>query len=162
MSKKYVVVNGATLKCQFNVEKKTDVLKVKSHKKHFANDKEAQKKLIATSKEIGQTMEKNSFGKCQMQPDGKGDFLPCQAVITQWNNAYQKVILSNQGQILTEDSKATCPIGGPDCITIEHHGQKIEPGKQNAMSAKPYLSNQINPLVNMKKFQNELVDDDIV
>lgn len=44
MSKKYVVVNGATLKCQFNVEKKTDVLKVKSHQKHFANDKEAQKK----------------------------------------------------------------------------------------------------------------------
>ncbi|CAN1502063.1 Protein of unknown function DUF4280 [Flavobacteriaceae bacterium] len=156
MSEKHIVVQGATVKCKFSVEPKLDKLKVKTQSKHYANDKDASKKLIATDKEIGQTLEKNTFGKCKMQPNGSGDYLPCQAVITKWSGFYDKVTLSNKGKILLESSKATCPIGGPDCITVDKHGQKAEPGKQNAKKAKPQVSNQINPLVNKAKFQAEV------
>ncbi|EKT3967174.1 DUF4280 domain-containing protein [Flavobacterium psychrophilum] len=162
MSEKHIVVQGATVKCKFSVEPKLDKLKVKTQSKHYANDKDASKKLIATDKEIGQTLEKNTFGKCKMQPNGSGDYLPCQAVITKWTGFYDKVTLSNKGKILLESSKATCPIGGPDCITVDKHGQKAEASKQNAKKAKPQVSNQINPLVNMAKFQAEVNETDSV
>lgn len=156
MSEKHIVVQGATVKCKFSVEPKLDKLKVKTHSKHYANDKDASKKLIATDKEIGQTLEKNTFGKCKKQPNGSGDYLPCQAVITKWSGFYDKVTLSNKGKILLESSKATCPMGGPDCITVDKHGQKAEPSKQNAQKAKPQVNNQLNPLVNTTKFQAEV------
>jgi hypothetical protein len=162
MSEKHIVVQDATVKCKFSVEPKLDKLKVKTQNKHYANDKNASKKLIATDKEIGQTLEKNTFGKCKMQPNGSGDYLPCQAVITKWTGFYDKVTLSNKGKILLESSKATCPIGGPDCITVDKHGQKAEASKQNAKKAKPQVSNQINPLVNMAKFQAEVNETDSV
>ena len=162
MSEKHIVVQDATVKCKFSVEPKLDKLKVKTQSKHYANDKDASKKLIATDKEIGQTLEKNTFGKCKMQPNGSGDYLPCQAVITKWTGFYDKVTLSNKGKILLESSKATCPIGGPDCITVDKHGQKAEASKQNAKKAKPQVSNQINPLVNMAKFQAEVSGTDSI
>jgi hypothetical protein len=58
---------------------------------------------------------------------------------------------------LIEDSKATCPIGGKDCIEVVHHGQKIELSKTNVMKARVMLSNQINPLIDMESLQNKLV-----
>lgn len=156
MSEKHIVVNGAFLKCKFSVEPKLDKLKVKTQSKHYANDKNAEKKLIATDKEIGQTLDKNTFGKCKMQPDGSGDYLPCQATITKWNSVYEKITLSNKGKILLEDSKGTCPIGGNDCIEIANHGQKAEPSEQNFINADPNIHNLINPMFDMGEFQNEL------
>ena len=151
MSEKHIVVQGATLKCKFSVEPKTDKLKVLSHKKEYANDKDGSEKLIATDKEIGQTLEKNTFGKCKMQPNGSGDFLPCMAVITKWSNVYEKVTLQNKGKILLENSKATCPIGGPDCISVDKHGQKTQGSSQNTKNANATVHKQINPLSNLKK-----------
>lgn len=162
MSEKHVLVQGATVKCKFSVEPKLDKLKVKTHSKHYANDKDAEKKLIATDKEIGQTLEKNTFGKCKMQPNGSGDYLPCQATITKWSGFYDKVTLSNKGKILLESSKGTCPVGGPDCITVDKHGQKAEPGKQNAKEAKPQVDNQINPLANTKSLKKSLEESDSI
>lgn len=156
MAKKHLLVQGATLKCIFSVEPKIDTLKVKSQSKHFANDKDAERKLIATTKEIGQTLEKNTFGKCKEQPSGH-DYLPCQVVINEWSGYYEKVTLSNQGKILLEDSKAMCAIGGKDCIEVVNHGQQVEISPSNAMSARTMLLNQINPLVDMGAFQNSLV-----
>jgi len=156
MSEKHIIVNDATLKCKFSVEPKLDKLKVKTQKKHYANDKDGNEKLIATDKEIGQTLEKNTFGKCKMQPNGSGDYLPCQATITKWSSFYEKVTLSNQGKILLEDSKATCPKGGTDCIEITKHGQIAEPSEQNFINADPDIHNMINPIVDMEEFQNEL------
>ena len=163
MSAKHVVVQGATVKCKFSVEPKLDKLKVKTHSKHYANDKDAANKLIATDKEIGQTLEKNTFGKCKMQPNGSGDYLPCQAVITKWSGFYEKVTLSNKGKILIEDSKATCPIGGADCIEVDKHGQKAEVSKQNVKNAKPEIQKQINPMVDIEElFQRKHTDEGIL
>lgn len=163
MSGKHVVVQGAAIKCKFSVEPKFDILKIKTHRKHYANDKVAEKKLIATDKEIGQTLEKNTFGKCKKQPNGSGDYLPCQAVITKWSGFYEKVTLSNKGKILLEDSKGTCPIGGPDCIIVDKHGQKAELNKQNLKNAKPEVQKQINPMVDLKElFAVEHTDEGIL
>ena len=163
MSEKHIVVQGATVKCKFSVEPKLDKLKVKTQSKHYANDKDAADKLIATDNDIGQTLEKNTFGKCKMQPNGSGDFLPCQAVITKWSGFYEKVTLSNQGKILLEDSKGTCPIGGPDCILIDNHGQKAEVSEQNVKKANPQVNSQINPLVDVTElYEIPHTDDGII
>lgn len=156
MAKKHIVVQGAALQCYFSVEPNKDILNVKSQNKHFVNDKDADRKLIATTKEIQQTLEKNTFGKCKKQPSGN-DYFPCKTIITEWSGFYEKITLSNQGKILIEDSKATCPIGGKDCIKIVNHGQKVEPTTLNFMNGRTMVLNQINPLVNMAKFQNDLV-----
>lgn len=154
MSEKHIVVQGAECKCKFSVEPKIDKLKVLSQTKDYANDKDASKKLIATDKEIGQTLEKNTFGKCKLQPTSS-DYLPCKAVITKWSGFYEKVLLSNQGKILLEDSKATCPIGGPDCISITKHGQKSEGSSQNAQNANEDVQSQLNPMVDIKKMDEK-------
>lgn len=155
MAKKHIVVQGATVKCQFSVAAQTDILKVLTHTKHFANDHESEKKLIATNKDIGKTLEKNTFGKCKKQPSGN-DYLPCQVQIIKWNGVYEKITLSNKGKILLEDSKATCPKGATDCISITKHGQKAEVTKTHFMKADSMISNIINPLFDMAEFQNEL------
>lgn len=149
MSEKHIVVQGATCKCKFSVEPKTDKLKVKTQTKHYANVNEGGDKLIASDKEIGQTLEKNTFGKCKKQPAGN-DFLPCQAQITKWSGTYEKMILSNKGKVLLEDSKATCPMGAPDCIEITKHGQVTETSEQNFKNANPIVHNLINPMVDVK------------
>ena len=154
MSEKHIVVQGAECQCKFSVEPKKDILKVLSQTKDYANDKDASKKLIATDKEIGQTLEKNTFGKCKLQPTSS-DFLPCMAVITKWSGFYKEVTMSNKGKILLEDSKATCPIGGPDCISITKHGQKTEASSQNAQNANEDVQSQLNPMVNIKKMDKE-------
>jgi hypothetical protein len=155
MAEKHFVVQGATCECKFSVEPKIDKLKVKTHSKHYANDKDGKDKLIGTDKEIGQTLEKNTFGKCKMQPNGSGDYLPCQAVITKWSGFYEKVILSNKGKILLEDSKATCPIGGPDCITIKNHGQVAEVSKQNVKNSDNEINAQIFPGIDLSNLETK-------
>jgi uncharacterized protein (TIGR02594 family) len=147
MADKHIVVQGAKLKCQFSVEPKTDVLKVNSHSRESANDKEGTEKYIATTMEIGgQTLEKNTFGKCKKQPNGSGDFLPCIPMLTKWEDEYENVTLSNGGKILLEDSKATCPMGAPGCITVENHGQTGEGSQQQVKQGNNNAQNQANPV----------------
>jgi Domain of unknown function (DUF4280) len=156
MAEKHVVVHGASCQCKFSEAPQKDKLKVLTQTKEFANDQDGSKKLIATDKEIGQTLEKNTFGKCTLQPTNSGN-LPCQAVITQWSGMYEKVIFEeNKGKILLEDSKATCPIGGPDCISITDHGQKTTGSAQNSKNANKTVQKQINPLSNLKDNPKEL------
>ncbi|WP_165750319.1 DUF4280 domain-containing protein [Cellulophaga sp. Z1A5H] len=157
MSSKYMVVQGALCECQFGDF--PDKLKVMSQNKIYANDSKASNKLIASTMEIGgSTFEKNTFGQCKMQPTGSS-FKPCQIVITQWDGAYKNVELANGGQILLEDSKATCPMGGSPCISILQHGQTNE---QNISSEENAVVEQINPLVTMEDLQAPELEDEII
>lgn len=149
MSEKHIVVHGATVKCQFSVESKTDELEVKTNPENYVNDKEGNEKAVATNKDIGATCKKGTFGKCKLQPNGSGDFLPCQCIILEWIAFYKNVKLRNGGNPLLEDSKATCPIGGPGCISIDNHGQKVSGSKTNGKNANKKVHTQINPLVNI-------------
>ena len=145
MAEKHIVVQGAICKCQYG--QAPDTLKVLSHDKEYANDKDASKKRIATTKEIGgATLEKNTFGNCMKI--GGNPPPPCKPVITEWKDFYNKVTLSNGGNILLEDSKAVCAIAGTPCIEIIDHGQRTEASAQNFKNANKEIQRQINPLVN--------------
>ena len=148
METKHLVCQGATCMCDFGSA--PDKLKVNSHKREFINDREGKQKLIASTKDIGATFEKNTFGPCKKQPKGSG-FKTCQAVVSEWSGFYEKVTLVNEGKILLEDSKATCPIGGANCIKITLHGQVNAPSSDNVKEVKKQVMAELNPMVDMEK-----------
>jgi hypothetical protein len=152
MAQKHIVCHGAICMCNFGSA--PDKLMVKSHKKEFINDKDGSQKLVASDKEIGATFEKNTFGPCQKQPI-PGGYKPCQAVVTKWSNFYKNVTLQNKGKILLENSKATCPIGGSDCIKITFHGQVNAPAANSVKNANQEVVAAINPVVDMEELENE-------
>ena len=154
MSQKHLVCQGATCQCQFG--NAPDKLKVLTQTKAFINEKEPQEKLVATTADVGATFEKNTFGLCQMQPLPGGGYKPCQAMVTQWSGAYENVTYEeNNGHPLLEDSKATCPIGGKDCISIINHGQVAEITNRNLHSADPIKMDMINPFMDFATFRNQ-------
>ena len=109
--------------------------------------------MVATTADVGATFEKNTFGLCQMQPLPGGGYKPCQAMVTQWSGAYENVTYEeNNGHPLLEDSKATCPIGGKDCISIINHGQVAEITNRNLHSADPIKMDMINPFIDFREF----------
>jgi len=151
MSEKHLVCQGATCQCQFG--KTPDKLKVLTQTKHFINDTEGAKKLIATQMDLGKTFEKNTFGSC-----AKLNNNPCQVVVSEWKGFYDKVkIAENSGNPLLEDSKATCPIGAPDCITITNHGQTAAVSEQNIQNADDETLGILLPLVNLKELKSKLL-----
>ncbi|PWN70525.1 DUF4280 domain-containing protein [Chryseobacterium phosphatilyticum] len=156
MAEKHIVVQGAICKCQFG--QAPDKLKVLTHQKEYANDKDASKKLIVTTKEIGgATFEKNTFGNCTKNG---GPPPPCKIMVTEWQNFYDKVQLSNGGFIIVEDSKAICAVAGSPCIEIIDHGQRTEASQQNFKNANPEVQQQINPLVDAEEMRKEEKNDE--
>jgi hypothetical protein len=153
MGSKHMVCHGAICQCNFGAT--PDKLVVSSHQKEFINDQDGSKKFLASSKEIGAAVfEKNTFGPCQKQPTPGGN-KPCQAVVQEWSGVYEKITLSNKGKILLEDSKATCPIGGPDCIKITFHGQVNAPAPSSVKKANKEVMQVLNPVVNRDDFEEE-------
>lgn len=151
MSEKHVVVQGAECECQHG--DMPDKLKVASHSYEYANDKDGSEKLIATTLEIGQPFEKNTFGNCKLQPTPSG-YKTCQPNITEWQDFYEDVIMKNGGNILLEDSMAICAIAGSPCVKVTDHGQVTEAGEQNMKNADEDTSAQLNPLVNPSEISN--------
>lgn len=143
MGKEFVVVQGALCECQNGDF--PDKLKVLSHTKYYASDQTAGDKLIATTMEIGGgTFEKNTFGQCKLQPTGSS-FKPCQIVVNKWDKPYKNLDLGNGGQVLTEKSKAICPIAGSPCISVIQHGQSTE-GSVSGGNQDENVLNQLNPI----------------
>lgn len=157
MSEKHLVCQGAICKCQFGTV--PDKLRVKTQSKRYINDKEGIEKLMATHVDIGKTFEKNTFGSCAKMNNN-----PCQVTVTQWSGYYQNITLEdNNGKALLEDSKATCPIGSPDCITIVHHGQTAEISQQNIDHVRPEVLAQLFPFIDLKEKEEDAEgEEDIV
>ena len=151
MNQKHLVCQGALCKCNFGTT--PDKLLVKTQNKHYINDKDATEKLTATHKDLGKTFEKNSFGSCSKLNNN-----PCQVTIVEWSGFYEKIRLEiNQGKALLETSKATCPIGSKDCITILNHGQIAEISKNNINNARQEVINELFPFINLKDDENEIL-----
>ncbi|MDC8106043.1 MULTISPECIES: DUF4280 domain-containing protein [Chryseobacterium] len=149
MSLKEKVVQGALCQCQFGTT--PDTLKVLTQQKFFINDLNGSSKLAATHKDIGSTFEKNSFGSCKKKLN-----TPCVAVVTEWSGYYEKEKYSPpDGYVLLEDSKATCPIGGKDCISIIKTGQIGEPSKSNIKKADEELQSHVNPVINISQHDTQ-------
>ncbi|WP_237276957.1 PAAR-like protein [Tenacibaculum ovolyticum] len=143
-----LVCYGAECECQFG--NAPDKLIVETQSKRYINDPDGAEKLMATNKEIGQPFEAKTFGQCKMQPT-PGGYKPCQPMITEWQDFYDKVTLSdNGGNPLLEGSKAICAISGAPCVSITYHGQTGEPVAQNFKQEEKEedTASQINPLVN--------------
>lgn len=150
MSEKHLVCQGATCKCKFGTV--PDKLMVKTQTKRYINDKEGKKKLTATHKDIGKTFEKNTFGNCAKMNNN-----PCQAVVTEWTGFYDKIVIEdNKGKVLLEDSKATCPIGGKDCIDIINHGQKSEVTAGNFKNANPEVLVEACPFIDFTEVSDNM------
>lgn len=143
MAEKHIVVQGAVCMCNFGAT--PDKLKVLTQHKEYINDTNGSQKLIASTLDIGPTFEKNTFGPC-----AKLRKKPCTAIVLQWKGFYEDITLSNGGQILLEDSKASCPIGGSDCIKIVFHGQTAEISVQNFKNVDIETNNLLNPAVNIE------------
>ena len=160
MSEKHLVCQGAICSCNFGTF--PDKLKVLTQSKRFINDKDGSTKLMATNMDIGAaTFEKNTFGPCKMQPIPGGGYKPCQIIVTAWSGFYEKITLQdNGGKALLEDSKATCPIGGPDCIKIDNHGQISEVSAQNLKNADEEVLAELMPFVDLKEVEGEIAEDD--
>ncbi|MCF6350554.1 MAG: DUF4280 domain-containing protein [Flavobacteriaceae bacterium] len=150
MSTGHVVVEGAICKCKFGFT--PDSLVVQTQNKAFINDSVASKKLIGNTMDLGIPFQAKTFGKCKLQPTSSSH-LPCVPAITQWTDFYDKVYLSNNGQILTEKSKATCAIAGSPCIEFIWHGQTAGIASTAIEEADEEVQSQLNPLVNTKKME---------
>lgn len=148
MSTGHVVVHGAMCKCKFGMT--PDTLVVLSQQKAYINDSAGSQKLIGNTMDIGMPFQAKTFGQCKLQPT-TGGYLPCVPAITQWQEFYDKVELSNMGQILTEKSKATCAIAGAPCVEFTWHGQTAAPGSSNVAEANEEEHSHLNPLVNVQK-----------
>lgn len=143
MSQKHLVCQGALCKCNFGTT--PDKLKVLTQSKRYINDKDGSEKLMATHKDIGKTFEKNTFGSCSKMNNN-----PCQVVVIEWSGFYEKITLEdNKGKALLEDSKATCPIGSKDCITIIKHGQTAEVSQQNVDNANKEVITELCPFMDL-------------
>ena len=148
MATKHLVVDGAICMCNFGAT--PDLLKVVANNKEYANDALGAKKLIASTMDIGSPFYAGTFGVCATTR------AVCKSSVIQWSGYYSKTQLSNSGYPLLEDSKATCPIGGPDCIRIVFHGQITEINKPNLFVAKPQITKILNPAVKMSEIWDEL------
>jgi hypothetical protein len=116
--------------------------------KRYINDKDGSEKLMATHKDIGKTFEKNTFGSCAKMNNN-----PCQVIVTEWSGYYEKITLEdNKGKALLEDSKATCPIGSKDCITIIKHGQTAGVSSQNVKNADKEAVAELCPMMDISKY----------
>ena len=72
-------------------------------------------------------------------------------MVSEWKSFYDKVtIAENNGNPLLEDSKATCPMGAPDCITIINHGQTAAISQQNVENGDEEVLKLLLPLCPIK------------
>lgn len=143
MSKQHFVCQGAICQCKFGTI--PDTLQIKTQSKHYINEKEEKEKRLATNQEVGAVFRHNSFGSCA-QMNNK----PCQVMVTDWSGIYDKIkVEENKGYPLLENSKATCLIGGPDCIVIDFHGQTVEITVQNQAQSNQEVLMELSPFVDL-------------
>lgn len=143
MGIKYLV-QGAICACKYGSS--TDELVVKTQNILYLNDCNSEKKLAATTTDIGATFKKNCFGGCAKKPH----HAPCTVQVTQWSAEESTQKIEGAGNLLTELSKASCPIGGQDCIIVIHHGQQAEISQQNLDNTDKAVHKQINPFSTLK------------
>lgn len=108
------VVKGAVAKCMFGVN--TAKLNVLDNPNVYFNGK-----LLATDKSLGPTFQPPAFGTCKMVPTAPK---PCVANIVSWANFYAGAKVNGISHPLTKNSRGTCALGCPMCISFSSSGQE--------------------------------------
>ena len=109
------IVKGAMATCQFGVAPAM-LSNIMDNMNVYFNGK-----LAATSMSLGPVFQAPAFGTCNMVPNMPK---PCAAVITKWDNVFMGGMKINRiSSPLTKDSKGTCALGCPMCISFTTTGQ---------------------------------------
>ena len=128
--------------------------KVTSHQKHYwNNDGDSADYLAVTEDDIQFTPPAVSFGNCSLKNNQPCSF----ATAEKWKKTYEQVKVMGKS-CLTEISELQCAIGGK--IKVMEHGQKAELSKQNFKNGNTVIHNQINPLLDLDEFVDDLDGDD--
>ncbi|MXS71791.1 DUF4280 domain-containing protein [Flavobacteriaceae bacterium W22] len=128
--------------------------KVTSHQKHYWNDDSGNTDYLAVTEEDVQfTPVAIPFGNCALKNNQPCSF----SAAGKWKKTYEKVKVMEKS-CLTEISELQCAVGGK--IKVMDHGQKAELSKQNFKNTNPTIHNQINPLVDLDEFVDDLDGDD--
>lgn len=82
-------------------------------------------KLVATSMTLGPCFQAPLFGMCNMVPNMPK---PCACMVTKWDLADNSVTINRIAHPLTKNSRGTCALGTPMCISFTMTGQFPIPG----------------------------------
>lgn len=138
------VVKGAMATCQFGVAPAM-LNNIMDNMNVYFNGK-----LAVTSMTIGPVFPSPGFGTCNMVPNMPK---PCVAMITKWDSPVNEIYINRISHPLTKNSKGTCALGCPMCISFQTTGQIPIPGPPSVdmpMKSAPHQSD-MNPLATNEK-----------
>ena len=113
MQEEYIV-KGAMATCQFGVAPAM-LNNIMDNMNVYFNGK-----LAATSMSLGPAFPSPAFGTCNMVPNMPK---PCVCMITKWDNPFNDIYINRIAHPLTKNSKGTCALGCPMCISFQTTGQ---------------------------------------
>lgn len=108
------IVEGALCTCQFGTTPAR--IKVLNATKLKMN---GGKKVVDTMN-LGPCFDAPMFTMCNMVPNAPK---PCAAAITQWSGGYTNMKINHIASPLLPNSKGTCALGVPQCISFTFEGQ---------------------------------------
>ena len=136
------VVKGALATCMFGVapSRLSNVLD-----NMFVNFNGS---LVATSMTIGPCFQTPFFGMCNMVPSMPK---PCTCMVTKWDLADNSVTINRIGHPLTKNSRGTCALGTPMCISFVLTGQFPIPGVPSIAAPSAVFQSDMSPLAQNEK-----------
>lgn len=132
------IVKGAMAMCQFGVAPAMLNNIMDNMNVHFNG------KLAVTSMSLGPVFPSPAFGTCNMVPNMPK---PCVCMITKWDNPCNDFFINRIAHPLTKNSKGTCALGCPMCISFQTTGQIPIPSMPLAkVPNAAALQSDMNPL----------------
>lgn len=136
------VVKGAMATCQFGVAPAM-LNSIMDNMFVYFNGQ-----LVATSMSIGPAFPSPAFGTCNMIPNMPK---PCTCMITKWDSPFNDIYINRIAHPLTKNSKGTCALGVPMCISFQTTGQIAVPGVPAMDAAKVEHQSDMNPMATNEK-----------
>ena len=136
MAKEFLV-EGAMCMCKFGAS--PGRLKVMDNTFFRANGN----KLVGTSQTLGNVFDPPGFGVCTVVPLWSR---PCMPAIVKWSGFFTGLKTSTGAHPLTDESKATCGAGAPDCIEFTMTGQIPVPGMKVMQEATAEHQTELDPM----------------
>jgi len=136
MAKEFLV-KGARCVCKYG--SLTGRFTVLDHSHFYINGH----KLAGSTLSLGNTFELPGFGVCRVNPIFPK---PCIPAIVKWKKPYLALKNALGGNILTDQSTATCSSGCPDCISVLMTGQIPLPGVADFTKATSEQQEDIDPI----------------
>ena len=131
------IVKGAMATCQFGVAPSM-LNNILDNMNVYFNGK-----LAVTSMTLGPAFPSPAVGTCNMVPNMPK---PCVAMITKWDSVYSGMYINRIAHPLTKNSKGTCALGCPMCISFQTTGQIPIPSLPAMEMAKVEHQSDMNPM----------------